>query len=829
MDTSQFWYGTAAADLGEPINQSLRFRNSQRLVSSNSMIVGNWTFSFWYKPGAQYKATSRDTILMFAPNYSYQMGNGSYTPSGVSPGGAFMTVNAAVSGVVEQLTDGSLTDPAAWYHVVLISESNTTRCYVNGVKQSHTANTPQGTSDMTIGSNSSSGQDDALEGYLAEINMLDGTVVGHTTTDGKDIIDEFGEYNGDGVWVPKKIEFTAAQYGAKGFRLQFNDTSNIGDDSAPTGTGHASANDFTATGFTTTAISTSNFENDVSYNDTPTSNYSVLASNAKKGAGEFLDASLGFHSETNLTWQNALSTQIMDTGKWYWEIQDNKQDSFIGVGDETFWAPLHTYANNLHVGASSTGLSLGYATSDGEKYENGTGTSYGPNGTDGATYMVAWDADTGTIWIGKDGTWNNSATQSEIEAGTTTNSMFTGKTTGKNWRAIFSHKLTTTSDRFKVNFGQRPFQYTQPSGYKSLQTNNLPEPTIKKGNQHFGILTYSAPGSPSYPITINGSGGNNGSGELDFGGQPGLVWIKMTNGTENHILFDSVRGAGKSLRPDENGAEVNRTNFAFATNGFTFSAADAETYQQNDSYAAFCWKGGGTAVSNTDGSETSSVSANTTAGFSIVKWTPDDAAGTVGHGLSQAPEMILLKGLDGSSWYVYHHSDGATHTQYASLSTDTEFAASSAVWNNTAPTSTVFSVGTVGNAGRGGADAVAYCWHGVEGYSKFGTYRGTGNSHGAFVPLGFKPAFVMIKGRSNAGNWNIYNSATNPSNPADELLRANIANASEAASENNIELLSNGFKCSGNNANINETYHYVYMAFAENPFGGKNTPPATGR
>ena len=133
--------------------------------------------------------------------------------------------------------------------------------------------------------------------------------------------------------------------------------------------------------------------------------------------------------------------------------------------------------------------------------------------------------------------------------------------------------------------------------------------------------------------------------------------------------------------------------------------------------------------------------------------------------------MILLKGLDSSSWYVYHHSDGATHTKYASLSTDVEFSASSAVWNDTAPTSTVFSVGTVGNAGRGGADAVAYCWHGVEGYSKFGTYYGNGDADGAFIHTGFKPRFVMIKGRSNAGNWNMYNASTDPSNPIDVMLR----------------------------------------------------------
>ena len=290
MNNSQFWGGVTAADVGEPIEQSLRFVDNHRLVSANSRPTGSWTFSFWYKPGTQYKATSRDSILRFNSNYGYQMGNASYTPGQFTPGSAFMAVNSAVSGVVQKLTNGSLTDPAAWYHIVLINESNTTRCYVNGVKSSHTADTPQGSGYMTIGSNSDSSQDDALEGYLAEVIMLDGTVVSHTTTDGKDIIDEFGKYNGDGIWVPKKIEFTAAQYGAKGFRLTFDSSQSnaddpIGEDSAPIGSsGHTARNDFTESGFTTTAISTSNFENAVDYKDTPTSNYAVWNRNQNSDA-----------------------------------------------------------------------------------------------------------------------------------------------------------------------------------------------------------------------------------------------------------------------------------------------------------------------------------------------------------------------------------------------------------------------------------------------------------------------------------------------------------------------------------------------------------------
>ena len=803
--TQGHWFRGPSSDLGEPIDQSLRFQNGQRLVGGDTQPTGSFTYSCWFKPAHRPAHSGRDAILMFGPNQSYQIGD----PDTAQPGGGrLMVVNTSISGSIGPLSNGDLNDISAWYHIVIINESSTSRCYINGVRQTSTAATPSGSSVMTIGSNSNSNQDDPLSGYLAEVNLLDGTVVGHTAnSDGLDIIDEFGRYNEDGIWVPKKIEFTAAQYGAKGFRLQFNDTSNLGDDSAPVGSsGHTATNDFTATGFGAA---------DDDIQDTPTNNMGVLNSHGTSDSvGNYQAGNLEFETDSNGTWQGGRGTFPMQSGKWYWEATCGQDDVIVGV------------TSNRRIGPGYIGSAGEVGFQDnGNKYNaSATGSSYGSTFKAGDVIGVAFDADNGNIWFSVNGTWQDSATAAEIAAGTTTNAAFTSLASNLYVPAIFNASAGTNTS---FNFGQASFSNTPPTGYKALATENLPKPTITKGNQHFGILKYSAPGSPSYPITINGSGGNNGTGELDFDSEPGLVWIKMTNGTENHILFDSVRGASKSLRTDENSAEADRTNFAFATNGFTFSASDAETYQQNDSYIAYCWKGGGTAVSNSNGSETSSVSANTKAGFSIVKWTPDDAAGTVGHGLSQAPEMILLKGLNNSTWYVYHHAEGATHTQYASLSTDTEFAASSAVWNNTAPTSTVFSVGSAGNMDRDGEDAVAYCWHGVEGYSQFGTYYGTGNNNGTYVNTGFKPAFVMIKGRSNAGNWNIYDTVTNTSNPADNLLRANLANAEATESAQEIDILSNGFKLKGLNLNINETYHYVYMAFAENPFGGEDLAPAT--
>ena len=378
------------------------------------------------------------------------------------------------------------------------------------------------------------------------------------------------------------------------------------------------------------------------------------------------------------------------------------------------------------------------------------------------------------------------------------------------------------------------FVHTVPSGFVHLNSTNLPEPTIKKGNKHFGVLTYAAPASPSFPITINGSGGNNGTGDLDFDTTPDLVWIKMRNGTQNHILFDSLRGAGKSLRPDQDIAEITtRTNFAFATNGFTFSAQDAESYQQNDNYVAWCWKAGGTAVSNTNGTITSSVSANTQAGFSVVSYTGNQTNNaTVGHGLSETPECIILKDRDTAvNWIVYHKGVDSTNPEQFFLhlnSTDTRQDLGD-VFNDVAPGSSVFTLGNSTQSNGNTKKYIAYCWHSVEGYSKFGSYTGNGSADGSFVYLGFKPAFILLKSPTGAFDWQLYDSTRSPNNPATLSLRPNLGNA-EVTSGNDLDILANGFKCRDNGSpNNNSGSTYIYMAFAENPFGGENVPPATAR
>lgn len=807
-----------SADLGDTIDQSLRFTGAGRLVSADTKPSGDYTLAFWWKRGDDPQGSNLDALLTFTPNGGYQF----CEPQRSNQSG----ISVRDGATLRDITDGTLPDYSAWYHICIISESGTSRCYVNGVKQSNTGAEPTGGVVMCIGSNQIASQDDALVGYLAEFNLLDGTVVGDTN----DILDEFGRYNQDGVWVPKEITFTAAQYGAKGFRLTFDSSADggIGDDSAPTGTGHSAANDFTATGFDTAAISSSNFDNDIDYNDTPTSNYQTYNRNHPSPVSSMSEANLLFTGDAS--WDTAFSTIGMTSGKFYWEVTTDGAEALHGICNEDFYYGRSSWT---FVGAN-TG-SWGYYTNTGSRYIGGGSqnqTWASRSGSANDIYMFAFDADTGTLWVGANGSWLASATQSEIEAGTTTNSLVTAAS-GNTFYAADS--LATGTKNTRVNYGQRDFIYTKPSGYNAIQTNNLPEPTIKNGKEHFDVITWS--GDNVSPRTITG---------LEF--EPDFIWTKRRSAA-SHLLYDSVRGFGetKHLHSDVTDAEGSanelNTNVAGfvsdnASNGFVLTQGTSNhdaTNGTGNTYVAWCWKAGGTAVTNTDGtnSNTVNVSANQDAGFSIVTYTGEtsNSPNTIGHGLNAVPEVIIVKRRNATeNWAVYHASLGNDRSLELH-DTTAQSASTSAFWNSTTPTSSVFSVGNGGATNEAGGTYVAYVWAPKEGFSKFGSYAGNSSSDGPFIYTGFKVGWLMWKASSRTGNWQIYDSTRSPNNPNGQWLEAN-GNAQEQSGNStyNLDLLSNGFKLRGNATFMNESGQtYIYMAFAENPFGGENAPPATAR
>jgi len=310
------------------------------------------------------------------------------------------------------------------------------------------------------------------------------------------------------------------------------------------------------------------------------------------------------------------------------------------------------------------------------------------------------------------------------------------------------------------------------------------------------------------------------------GFQPDWVWLKSRSNAQGHNLFDAVRGANKPLFSDDSNAEATTTDrlSSFDSDGFTLGS-NTNVNNTGYTYASWNWL----ASSNTDGSITSTVSANTTSGFSIVSYTGTGSASTIGHGLGSAPKMVICKTRSTTGVWLTWHTGISINGQIQLQSTDAVYnPGNNLYWNSTLPTSSVFSVGTSGSVNGSGTDYIAYCFSEKKGFSKFGSYTGNGNADGTFVYTGFKPAFVIIKDATNAYEWRIYDNKINPFNSMFEIINPNNANA-QATSSHGIDFLSNGFKCRGTTTINTSGANQIYMCFAKSPFVTSTGIPTTAR
>jgi len=339
--------------------------------------------------------------------------------------------------------------------------------------------------------------------------------------------------------------------------------------------------------------------------------------------------------------------------------------------------------------------------------------------------------------------------------------------------------------------------------------------TINKSTDYFNTKTWT------------GTGSSNALTGVGF--QPDWTWIKQRGGTTDHHLYDAIRGVTKALASNTNEAENTKATglTAFGSDGFTLGA-DSGVNGSSNTYVGWNWKAGGAGSSNTDGSVTSTVSANTTSGFSIVKYTNPSSGSpfTVGHGLGAAPKMIMIKNITGSTqnWGVYHVASG--FGKYLQLNTTIDEATANLV---TATSNTTFS--TYYDHHTAGVDLIAYCFAEIKGFSKIGFYRGNGNADGAFAYTGFKPAFVLFKEYTGAGdaNWVIQDSKRVGFNPNNNRIYPNDS-AAENTSSFRIDMLSNGFKLRSSDGDANENgNNFLYLAFAEAPLVGSNNVPCTAR
>jgi len=344
---------------------------------------------------------------------------------------------------------------------------------------------------------------------------------------------------------------------------------------------------------------------------------------------------------------------------------------------------------------------------------------------------------------------------------------------------------------------------------------------INKPDEYFTTFLWTGDGASTRSIT-------------GVGLQADMMWSKIRNVGHQHNLVDTVRGVNQRLlSSNDSGAEDTTGTQGYFnsldSDGFSLTYGGAGGYNTNRSgepYVGWFWKANGSGSSNTDGSITSTVSTNTTSGFSIVSYTGTGSNATVGHGLSSAPKMIIVKDRSAAkNWTVYHIGVGNDKDILLDV---TNAENTSTAWNNTTPTSSVFSIGTLGNVNTSSNNYIAYCFAEKKGFSKFGSYTGNGSTDGTFIYTGFKPAFVIFKKTSATANWSVRDNKRDSFNAGDTNLFANLSDAE--SSSNDVDFLSNGIKLrnAGNNWNSSGAT-YIYMCFAESPLVGTNNIPTTAR
>ena len=584
------------------IARSVRFRSSASAYLNRTFATPTsstiWTWSAWVKRGSltgTYRLFGASTTTYLTFNSSDQL-------------------NLTLNGVSAATSTAVYRDPASWYHIVYQQNGSAQTIYVNNVSVA-TGTTAASVFNTAIAHQlGAANTTNFFDGYMAEVNFVDGQALTPSS---------FGAIGTNGVWQPARYTGT---YGTNGFYLKFDSYATaaaLGTDSS------GNSNTWTVNNLSVTAGVTYDSMTDVpTLTSATAANYAVINRLAVGSTNISI-------SDANLTYSGSSSTGSVrgslgvSSGLWYFEIDNltwnsSQQANFFGIAKDTV-------ANSVDPGNSVDSYAIyfgGSAASTLYKVNNSTNTSVTTTPTSPFTGMVAVNLNTNKVWFGANGTWFGSG---DPAAGT--NAAFTIANAGT-YTAVFKPSGGSTSSSGNVNFGQRPFSYTAPTGFVALNTYNLATPTIANGASYMAATTYTGTGaSLTVANTVNG---------VSF--QPDFVWIKGRSGATDHALYDVVRGTTKDLVSNSAAAETTQATglTAFGSTGFTVGAL-AKLNTNAATYVGWQWLANGTGVSNTSGSITSTVSASTSSGFSIVTYTGTGAAATVGHGLGAVPSMIIVK------------------------------------------------------------------------------------------------------------------------------------------------------------------------------------------
>ena len=817
---------------GSVIEKSLRFRGSQYFNRSPSGDGNRRTFtlSLWIKRGTLGEHYILD---------SFQDDN-NRTRIGIEAGNGMQVTNR-VGGSTTQLTSSQkLKDFGGWYHLVFAfdttqaSSSNRIKYYLNGVLDTNVSGSYPSQNGVTFVNHSgdnhtigvgqdSGGLEQYFKGYIAEMHLIDGVQLDASY---------FG-YTEDqtGIWRPKR--YTYGNYGTHGFYLDFLNASGttattLGRDKS------GNPNNFTPNNFSVSAGNSNDSSVDTPSNNFPTWN-PLNTSKQNGGATSYSFGNLKLNTTTGSAgslYPFGFTTFGATSGKWYAEFVSDTSNHAVGIANlgqldsDVSNNPYGAYANTSFIYTNSGEIRTNDANLTNQ-------TSYGS----GDIIGVAMDLDNMKLYFHKNGTYINSGNPSTGSNGYTIGALPSDKTgdyvfscgsNGASSVGVFANlgQIKTASTSYADSNGIGSFDYAVPTGFRALCTANLlPNvPSIIRPQKLFDTVLWTGNGGTSQTVT-----------GLEF--KPDFVWIKGRSNSAWHRLQNSVVGANKLLYTNSTNAEatneVNGYVSEFTNDGFKLADPDSNgggVNQNGETYVAWCWKAGGAAVSNSDGTITSSVSANTEAGFSIVSYTGNETNNaTVGHGLGKSPDWVIIKDRDtnsaGNNWYVFHSALASGH--YVKLNQTSATTAVSGTSNGGvgSVTSTTFNFvqGTTGNnknVNESGDNFIAYCWTSIPGFSKFGSYIGNGSTNGTYIHLGFRPAWLVMKRVDDTSNWEIVDIKRDTFNFVNEDLSANNNNAENAVDGTQVDFLSNGFKHydadSTGTKNVSGGT-YIYMAFAEQP------------
>ena len=824
---------SSGGDTGYEIDQSLLFTrvDSTKLTwnpGGGATSYRKWTFSAWVK-----RASLGTTQVIF----------GSYSGSGNSD----QDYNILYFGSADQLHFGAYTydflatnrkfrDVGGWYHIMLVVDTfqdaadDRKKIYVNGVQETSFAVNNTISEDYNLGvlrgnphylgwTNSTHYYD----GYMAEVYLIDSLPLTPSS---------FGETDSDtGQWIPK--EYTGTFPGESVYS-KFASGAVLTDSSG-------NSNTWTATNLGDADVML----------DTPTNNYptinalepynstmtTLLEGNLHVIATTYDSHYYGNHTATFL---------VPESGKWYIETRmavhtGTGNTSWIGVIDQRTATIPKRYGHGATAGeyfsdSAFTGMTADLiATVDTIRLFRGGSAQATVSSATETSYIIAlaldvdnnkvyggYDSGSGITWLGS----GNPAAGSNGQAHTFTNDTVIQLEVGPKSDGS-SNSMQT------LNFGQNGtfsgyetaggntdgngegnFFYAPPSGFLALCSKNLPTPAVEKPTEHFNTVLYQGSGAVDKDVTV--------------GFDPDMTWIKARSQAYDHVLTTATVGVGYIVKPNDNSVQADWTDYVgpYITDGIRLNDVQTGTTVNHASQTFVMWNwkaggGGNSPGSNTDGSiNTNGTSVNTTAGISITSYSGTGSTGTIGHGLGKTPSVIIVKNRSvNDNWRVQTIGDATDYMAWNWTGASTDDASS---WNDTAATSTVFTVGSDTNTNRSGSSFLAICFADVSGFSKSGWFRGNASANGTFVNLGFSPAYIMLKMRSVAvsggGDWIIRDVKRDVGNPSNSAIYTNL-DIAESTTSLLVDIVSNGFKIRSNHDDHNKADETVWwMAFAEFPF-----------